>query len=118
MDEHGGTDKDPKVLVIHHGKGAFGGHYGNTMQYALRSGLRVIVPDLPHYGMSGPGNLDKSPARTIHARGRVRPRSQPARRQEGGLSRPLARWPARDGVCPDLAGSSAEPRARSACRPE
>ena len=35
------------------------------MQYALRSGLRVIVPDLPHYGVSGPGNLDKSPARTM-----------------------------------------------------
>jgi pimeloyl-ACP methyl ester carboxylesterase len=35
------------------------------MQYALRSGVRVIVPDLPHYGMSGPGNLDKSPARTM-----------------------------------------------------
>jgi len=53
------------VLVIIHGKGAFGGHYGNIMQYALRSGLRVIVPDLPNYGMSGPGNLDKSPARTM-----------------------------------------------------
>lgn len=65
MDEYAGTDKDPKVLVIIHGKGAFGGHYGNVMQYALRSGLRVIVPDLPHYGMSGPGNLDKSPARTM-----------------------------------------------------
>lgn len=65
MDEYAGTDKDPKVLVIIHGKGAFGGHYGNIMQFALRSGLRVIVPDLPHYGMSGPGNLDKSPARTM-----------------------------------------------------
>lgn len=65
MDEYAGSDKDPKVLVIIHGKGAFGGHYGNVMQYALRSGLRVIVPDLPHYGMSGPGNLDKSPARTM-----------------------------------------------------
>ncbi|MGM4919493.1 alpha/beta hydrolase [Tardiphaga sp. 813_E8_N1_3] len=65
MDEYAGTDKDPKVLVIIHGKGAFGGHYGNVMQYALRSGVRVIVPDLPHYGMSGPGNLDKSPARTM-----------------------------------------------------
>ena len=65
MDEYAGTDKDPKVLVIIHGKGAFGGMYGNIMQYALRSGLRVIVPDLPHYGMSGPGNLDKSPARTM-----------------------------------------------------
>jgi homoserine O-acetyltransferase len=65
MDEYAGTDKDPKVLVIIHGKGAFGGHYGNIMQFALRNGLRVIVPDLPHYGMSGPGNLDKSPARTM-----------------------------------------------------
>ena len=65
MDEYAGTEKDPKVLVIIHGKGAFAGHYGNIMQYALRSGLRVIAPDLPHYGMSGPGNLDKSPARTM-----------------------------------------------------
>jgi homoserine O-acetyltransferase/O-succinyltransferase len=65
MDEYAGTDKDPKVLVVIHGKGAFGGHYGNVMQFALRSGLRVIVPDLPHYGMSGPGNLDNSPARTM-----------------------------------------------------
>ena len=65
MDEYAGTDRDSKVLVIIHGKGAFAGHYGNVMQYALRSGLRVIAPDLPHYGMSGPGNLDKSPARTL-----------------------------------------------------
>jgi pimeloyl-ACP methyl ester carboxylesterase len=65
MDEYAGTDKNPKVLVIIHGKGAFAGHYGNIMQYALRAGLRVIAPDLPHYGMSGPGNLDKSPARTM-----------------------------------------------------
>ena len=65
MDEYDGTDKNPKVLVIIHGKGAFAGHYGNIMQYALRSGLRVVAPDLPEYGMSGPGNLDKSPARTM-----------------------------------------------------
>jgi homoserine acetyltransferase len=65
MDEYAGTEKNPKVLVIIHGKGAFGGMYTNIIQYALRSGLRVIVPDLPHYGMSGPGNLDKSPARTM-----------------------------------------------------
>lgn len=65
MDEYAGSENDPKVLVIIHGKGAFAGHYGNVMQYALRSGLRVIAPDLPHYGMSGPGNLDKSPARTM-----------------------------------------------------
>src|SRR5260370_32401715 len=65
MDEYAGTDMDQKVLDIIHGKGAVGGHYGNIMQYALRSGLRVIVPDLPHYGMAGPGNLDKSAARIM-----------------------------------------------------
>jgi homoserine O-acetyltransferase/O-succinyltransferase len=65
MDEYAGTEKDPRVLVIIHGKGAFGGHYGNVIKIALENGLRVIVPDLPHYGMSGPGNLDKSPARTM-----------------------------------------------------
>ena len=65
MDEYNGTDPDPKVLVIIHGKGAFGGHYGNVMKLALERGLRVIVPDLPHYGMSGPGNLDKNMARTM-----------------------------------------------------
>ena len=65
MDEYNGTDPDPKVLVIIHGKGAFGGHYGNVMKLALERGLRVIVPDLPMYGMSGPGNLDKNMARTM-----------------------------------------------------
>ena len=65
MDEYAGDKSDPPVLVIIHGKGAFGGMYGNVIQYALRSGFRVITPDLPLYGMSGPGNLDKSPARTM-----------------------------------------------------
>lgn len=65
MDEYAGTERDPKVLVIIHGKGAFAGHYGNVMKMAVERGLRVIAPDLPHYGMSGPGNLDKSPARTM-----------------------------------------------------
>ncbi len=36
-----------------------------SCKFALQRGLRVIAPDLPHYGMSGPGNLDKSPARTM-----------------------------------------------------
>jgi homoserine O-acetyltransferase len=65
MDEYAGKDRNPPVLVIIHGKGAFGGHYGNVMKIALERGFRVIVPDLPHYGMSGPGNLEKSPARTM-----------------------------------------------------
>jgi homoserine acetyltransferase len=65
MDEYAGTDPNPKVLVVVHGKGAFAGHYGNIIKFAVQRGLRVIAPDLPHYGMSGPGNLDKSPARTM-----------------------------------------------------
>ncbi|MGH7372387.1 MAG: alpha/beta fold hydrolase, partial [Candidatus Methylomirabilales bacterium] len=65
MDEYYGKDKTPPTLVIIHGKGAFGAHYGYLMKYALERGLRVIVPDMPHYGVSGPGNLDKSPARTL-----------------------------------------------------
>jgi homoserine O-acetyltransferase len=65
MDEYEGKEKNPPTLVIVHGKGAFGAHYGYVMKYALERGFRVIVPDLPHYGMSGPGNLDRSPARTL-----------------------------------------------------
>jgi len=65
MDEYAGADPNPPILVIIHGKGAFGGHYGNVMIDALQRGIRVIVPDLPQYGMSAIGNLDKSPARTM-----------------------------------------------------
>ncbi len=65
MDEYAGTDRNPPVLVIIHGKGAFAGHYGNVIKQAVESGIRVIAPDLPHYGMSGPGNLDKNPARSM-----------------------------------------------------
>lgn len=65
MDEYEGDKADPETLVIIHGKGAFAGHYGYDMKYALERGLRVIALDMPHYGMSGPGNLDKSPARTL-----------------------------------------------------
>ena len=65
MDEYAGTDKNPPVLVVIHGKGAFAGHYGNVIKLAVERGIRVIAPDLPHYGMSGPGNLDKNPARSM-----------------------------------------------------
>lgn len=57
--------ENPETLVIVHGKGAFGAHYGYLIRHAVEQGLRVIVPDMPHYGMSGPGNLDKSFARTF-----------------------------------------------------
>ena len=65
MDEYAGTERNPPVLVVVHGKGAFAGHYGNVIKQAVESGIRVIAPDLPHYGMSGPGNLDKNPARSM-----------------------------------------------------
>jgi pimeloyl-ACP methyl ester carboxylesterase len=65
MDEYAGTAANPPILVIIHGKGAFGGHYGNVMTHALRRGMRVIVPDLPSYNMSGPGNLELDESRSM-----------------------------------------------------
>ncbi len=65
MDVYEGSAENPETLVVIHGKGAFGGHYGNVMKAAVEAGLRVVVPDLPHYGMSGPGNLGKNPARSM-----------------------------------------------------
>ena len=65
MDEYCGDEKNPPTLVIVHGKGAFGGHYGHLMRYAVERGFRVIVPDMPLAGVSGPGNLDQLQARTL-----------------------------------------------------
>lgn len=65
MDEYCGKEKNPPVLVIVHGKGAFGAHYGFLIKYAVEHGYRVIAPDMPQWGTSGPGNLDKSMARTL-----------------------------------------------------
>jgi pimeloyl-ACP methyl ester carboxylesterase len=65
MDEYSGNESNPSVLVLIHGKGVFGGYFGYVIKEALSKGLRVIVPDLPHYGKSIPGNLDKPLARTL-----------------------------------------------------
>ena len=65
MDEYCGKDSNPPTLVIVHGKGAFGAHYGNLMKYAVERGFRVIAPDMPQWGMSGPGNIDKPMTRTL-----------------------------------------------------
>ncbi|MGV6872252.1 alpha/beta hydrolase [Pseudochelatococcus sp. B33] len=65
MDEYAGKDPNSRTLVIIHGKGAFGAHYGNIMTYALAKGLRVVVPDLPSYGQSGPGNLALDESRSM-----------------------------------------------------
>lgn len=65
MDEYYGREPDPKVLVLIHGKGCFGGYFGYVMKVALENGLRVIVPDLPHAGKSIPGNLNKPLSRSL-----------------------------------------------------
>jgi len=65
MDEYCGKQSNPPTLVIVHGKGAFGAHYGNLIKYAVERGFRVIAPDMPQWGMSGPGNIDKPMTRTL-----------------------------------------------------
>ncbi|WP_222623005.1 alpha/beta hydrolase [Ramlibacter cellulosilyticus] len=65
MDEYCGKSANPPVLVVVHGKGAFGAHYGYLIKYAVERGYRVIAPDMPQWGTSGPGNLDKPMTRTL-----------------------------------------------------
>ncbi|MCV6596675.1 MAG: alpha/beta hydrolase, partial [Mangrovicoccus sp.] len=63
MDEACEGIENQETVVLVHGKGAFGAHYGYTMKYLVEQGYRVIAPDMPHAGFSGPGNLDNSFAR-------------------------------------------------------
>ena len=65
IDEYCGNAPNPPVLVVVHGKGAFAAHYGYLIKFAVEHGYRVIAPDMPQWGMSGPGNLDKPMARTL-----------------------------------------------------
>ena len=65
MDEYCGKQSNPPTLVLVHGKGAFGAHYGNMIKYAVERGFRVIAPDMPQWGTSGPGNIDKPMTRTL-----------------------------------------------------
>ena len=57
--------ENPETLVVVHGKGAFASHYGYLIKYAVEQGLRVVALDMPHAGLSGPGNLGKPFARTF-----------------------------------------------------
>lgn len=63
MDEACDGIENQETVVLVHGKGAFGAHYGYTMKHLVEQGYRVIAPDMPHAGYSGPGNLGKSFAR-------------------------------------------------------
>jgi pimeloyl-ACP methyl ester carboxylesterase len=65
MDEYCGKEKNPPVLVVVHGKGAFAAHYGYLIKYAVERGYRVIAPDMPQWGTSGPGNLEQPMTRTL-----------------------------------------------------
>jgi homoserine acetyltransferase len=66
MDEYCGKASNPPTLVVVHGKGAFGAHYGYLIKYAVERGYRVIAPDMPQWGTSGPGNIDKPMTRTLN----------------------------------------------------
>jgi pimeloyl-ACP methyl ester carboxylesterase len=55
--------EDPETLVVVHGKGAFASHYGYLIKFAVEQGYRVVALDMPHAGLSGPGNLGKPFAR-------------------------------------------------------
>jgi homoserine O-acetyltransferase/O-succinyltransferase len=65
IDEYCGKERNPPVLVVVHGKGAFAAHYGYLIKFAVERGYRVIAPDMPQWGMSGPGNLDVPITRTL-----------------------------------------------------
>lgn len=55
--------ENPETLVVVHGKGAFASHYGYLIKHAVEQGFRVVALDMPHAGLSGPGNLGKPFAR-------------------------------------------------------
>ena len=56
---------NPKVLVLIHGRGCTGAYFGHAAKIARENGIRVIVPDLPNYGKSSPGNLDRPIVRSL-----------------------------------------------------
>jgi pimeloyl-ACP methyl ester carboxylesterase len=56
---------NPKVLVLIHGRAFSGAYFGHAIRMARKQGIRVVVPDLPNYGKSIPGNLDKPLVRSM-----------------------------------------------------
>lgn len=45
------------TILLIHGRGVSSAYYGALMLDLLNAGYRVIIPDIPHYGKSAPGNL-------------------------------------------------------------
>lgn len=69
MDEYAGPARQKaqaRTLVLIHGRGTNAGTWGQLMQTALAHGMRVVALDIPHYGKSIPGNLDKPLARSLN----------------------------------------------------
>jgi len=56
---------NPKVLVLIHGRACSGAYFGHAIEMARKNGIRVIVPDLPNYGKSLPGNTDMPLVRSM-----------------------------------------------------
>ena len=56
---------NPKVLVLIHGRACSGAYFGHAIKIAKKHGIRVIVPDLPNYGKSIPGNSDMPLVRSL-----------------------------------------------------
>lgn len=65
MDEYAGDQITPETVVLIHGKGVYGGYFADLMNALLTEGYRVIVPDLPNYGKSIPGNLENPVTRSL-----------------------------------------------------
>lgn len=53
------------TLVLIHGRAFNGAYFGHATRFASQYGIRIIVPDLPNYGKSIPGNLDKPLVRSL-----------------------------------------------------
>ena len=56
---------NPQILVLIHGRAFSGTYFAHVMRVARENGIRVVVPDLPHYGKSLPVNRDKSLVRSM-----------------------------------------------------
>lgn len=56
---------NPKVLVLIHGRAFSGAYFGHAIKIARKHGIRVVVPDLPNYGKSIPGNIDNPLVRSM-----------------------------------------------------
>ena len=65
MDEYCGRRRTRRCSWSSTARGPLRADYGYLIKYAVEHGYRVIAPDMPQWGTSGPGNLDKPITRTL-----------------------------------------------------